>query len=186
MTRFAAILLLACPAFCLGQTSHVSKAAAHVEPAIKSGATVWIEPMGGYEIYLASAFMKKRVPLIVVTDKDKAEYIITGTAKHIKPTGPTTVVRQNTVVSRGYGGQNDGYLRGAQQAARQGVAEREAERVAFGYYITDIAVIDPQSSQVVFACTADKMGRDQLRRDAGDCANHLRKFIGKSAKRKKK
>jgi hypothetical protein len=63
-----ALLMLSCSMSCFART-----------PKIKSGATVYIEPMGGYEAYLVSAFTKKHVPLIVVADKDKAEYIITST-----------------------------------------------------------------------------------------------------------
>src|SRR5579863_6619621 len=47
---------------------------------IESGSTVFIEPMGGFETYLTAAFMKKRVPLHVTTNKDKAQYVISGTA----------------------------------------------------------------------------------------------------------
>jgi hypothetical protein len=63
-----ALVVLFCSMSCSART-----------PRIESGATVYIEPMGGYESYLASAFSKKHVPLIVVADKDKAEYIITST-----------------------------------------------------------------------------------------------------------
>jgi hypothetical protein len=38
--------------------------------------------MGGYETYLAAAFTKKHVPLIVVADKDKAEYIKARSRPH--------------------------------------------------------------------------------------------------------
>ena len=67
MNRFMAFLSLACCTVCLAQT-----------PQIKSGATVYIEPMGGYETYLAAAFAKKHVPLVIVADKSKADYFITS------------------------------------------------------------------------------------------------------------
>jgi len=38
--------------------------------------TVYIEPQNGFETYLAAAFSKKGVPADVVTDKDKATYIL--------------------------------------------------------------------------------------------------------------
>jgi hypothetical protein len=63
--------LLLCPVFSLAQNSH-----------IQSGATVYIEPMNGYETYLAAAFEKKHVPLIVILDKDKADYIISRNVLH--------------------------------------------------------------------------------------------------------
>ena len=37
--------------------------------------------MDGFENYLAAAFAKKKVQLVLVTDRDKAEYIITGTSE---------------------------------------------------------------------------------------------------------
>jgi hypothetical protein len=46
-------------------------------PQIKRGSTVYIEPMGGDETYLAAALAKKQAPLILVTDKGKADFIIT-------------------------------------------------------------------------------------------------------------
>ena len=62
-------------------------------PQIKSGSTVYIEPMDGYETYLAAAFTKKHVPLIVVADKDKAEYFVTISQQ--APTQPLVVLNQN-------------------------------------------------------------------------------------------
>ena len=86
MKRAFAFVLLAFSAIALAQT-----------PQIKSGATVYIEPSelgtkereiaptmeGGFEIYLSAAFIKVGVPLVVVTDKDKAEYIIKSNAKQL-------------------------------------------------------------------------------------------------------
>ena len=74
MKRAFAFVLLAFSAFALAQA-----------PAIKSGSTVYIEPTmeSGFEIYLSTAFIKVGVPLLVVTDKDKAEYIIKCNAKQL-------------------------------------------------------------------------------------------------------
>lgn len=52
--------------------------------AIPAGSTVYIAPMDGFENYLAAAFEKKHVPLTIVGDKDKADFIITGTSAHQK------------------------------------------------------------------------------------------------------
>lgn len=38
--------------------------------------TIYIEPQDGFETYLAAAFSKKNVPADVVTDKNKATYIL--------------------------------------------------------------------------------------------------------------
>jgi hypothetical protein len=66
-------------------------------PQIKSGSTVYIEPgnigtkgqdtrnmvEGGFESYLSAAIIKKGVPLVVVADRDKAEYIIRSYAQQV-------------------------------------------------------------------------------------------------------
>ena len=49
-----------------------------------AGSKVYIEKMDGFENYLAAAFAKKKVQLIVVMDKDQADYIITGTSEDKK------------------------------------------------------------------------------------------------------
>ena len=48
---------------------------------IQSGATVYIEPMNGYEMSLTAAITSKQVPLTIVADKSKAKYIITSTRR---------------------------------------------------------------------------------------------------------
>lgn len=82
MKRVLAFVLLAFSATALAQA-----------PQIKSGANVYIEPMGGSETYLAAAMVKKQVPLIVVANKDKADYIITISQQ--VPSQPLIVLNQN-------------------------------------------------------------------------------------------
>ncbi|MGH9774770.1 MAG: hypothetical protein ACRD50_07460 [Candidatus Acidiferrales bacterium] len=45
---------------------------------------MFIEPMGGFETYLAAAFTKKKVPLQVVQDKAQADFVITGHSESVK------------------------------------------------------------------------------------------------------
>ena len=40
--------------------------------------------MDGFENYLAAAFAKKKVQLVLVTDRDKADYILSGTSEDKK------------------------------------------------------------------------------------------------------
>jgi hypothetical protein len=40
--------------------------------------------MDGFENYLAAAFAKKKVQLVLVADKDKADYVISGTSEDKK------------------------------------------------------------------------------------------------------
>lgn len=54
-----------------------------VDPPLK-GATVYITPMNGFEIYLAAAFANKKVPMQVVTRREDADYILDGTAQSKK------------------------------------------------------------------------------------------------------
>jgi len=42
---------------------------------------VFIEPMDGYETALTTAMTEKQVPLIVVTDRNKAKYVIKDTPR---------------------------------------------------------------------------------------------------------
>ena len=51
--------------------------AAPPEPSaqIEPGSRIFIEPLeNGYHIYLAAAFQKKKVPLVIVMDKSKADF----------------------------------------------------------------------------------------------------------------
>ena len=142
MNRISAMLLLACSIACFAQA-----------PQIKSGATVYIEPMGGYETYLAAAFTKTHVPLIVVADKDKADYVITSTVAHKDLNGgqPAVVVNNsNTAVGIGNatGGTPGASVSNAMQ---QGYAAGAAERRALGETSASIAVTEARSSQIVFA-----------------------------------
>jgi hypothetical protein len=51
-----------------------------ISTKIVPGSRVYITPMDGFENYLAAALGKKKVQLIPVTDKDQADYVITGTS----------------------------------------------------------------------------------------------------------
>jgi hypothetical protein len=52
------------------------------EKPIPRGARVFIAPVeGGFENYLAAAIQKKNVPVIVVTNRDKADFEISGVAE---------------------------------------------------------------------------------------------------------
>lgn len=49
--------------------------------AIERSSRVYIAPIeGGFDTYLAAAIIKKQVPVVVVTDRTKADYEITGIA----------------------------------------------------------------------------------------------------------
>ena len=156
MSRFAAFLLLVCSAVGFAQV-----------PQIKSGATVYIEPMDGYETYLAAALVKKHVPLIVVADKDKADYIIRSTVTHRMPSQPGVVINTTTNV-------NSTGFPGAGGFPRAGHGS--------GHTSASISVIDAHSSQLVFAYSVGKANANQMQSTAEACAKHLKEVIEKQKK----
>lgn len=97
ITLFAS-LLMACAALSFAQSrermvdaSHslsATTAAAALNPSyIPHGSKVYvnyIQGMNGFENYLVAAFKKKKVDLLVVTDRAQADFEITGYAEHKK------------------------------------------------------------------------------------------------------
>jgi hypothetical protein len=152
-------------------------------PQIKSGSTVYIEPMGGYETYLAAAILKRHVPVVVVIDKDKAAFILQGKVTHANLNSPAPAVVVNNTVNNGSQTQTPGNQ--VSQAMQQGYEEGAAERRALGMTLLSVSIISAQSSQVIFAASSVKDGREQLQKTSDDCAKHLKEFIEKSNKPKK-
>jgi hypothetical protein len=63
----------------------ISSAAAQSSGTIPSGSKVFVAPMAdGFETYLKEALAKKKVPLTVVSERDQADYEITGTSNSQK------------------------------------------------------------------------------------------------------
>lgn len=149
-------------------------------PSIHSGATVYIEPIGGYETYLAAAITKKQVPLIVVADKEKADYILRSSVNHTDLNSPSPTVVVNSTVNSGTQNPNP-----VTEAALSGYEEGAARRRALGETSAAITIMDAHSSQIVFSYTAGKMGKNQLQSTSEACAKHLKDFIEKSEKPKK-
>ena len=175
MNRSFAFLLLACSIACFGQT-----------PGLRSGSAVYIESMEGYETYLAAAILKKHVPLVVVAVKGKADYIITSNVSHNAPSTPAVVVNNSATATVNEGESpnqqawNQGWELGSQRAA-----ERRAAHAALGSTSVSISVVDPRSSQIVFAYSAGKAGSNQFEKTAEACAKSLKEFIEMSEKPKK-
>ena len=56
-----------------------------LDKSIPSGAKLFIAPVeGGFENYLAAAIQQKKVPVVVVTIRDKADFEISGVAESEK------------------------------------------------------------------------------------------------------
>jgi hypothetical protein len=170
MNRISAFLLLACFTIGFAQAQQ-----------IKSGATVYIEPMGGFETDLAAAILKKHVPLIVVADEDKADYIIQSTVTHTQPAQAAVVVNNSNVnntttnSANVNNGSNDAWAQSQQRAAA-----RAAARAALGSTSANISVKDAHSSQIIFAYSVGKAGTTHEVQSAAEaCAKHLKEFIEK-------
>jgi hypothetical protein len=59
-----------------------TSAPAHIVP----GSKLFIQPMDGFETYLAAAILKKKVPVVVVDEAAKADFIVVGSS-HIDKAG---------------------------------------------------------------------------------------------------
>lgn len=160
MKSYPTFVFLVFSAFALAQT-----------PQLKSGSTVYIEPMDGYETYLSAAFTKKQVPLIIVADKDKATYIVRSTVSHRTSPQPAVVINNTNGNNNGNG------------AFEEGMRKGEAEKAARGATSASVSVIDAGSSQIIFAYSVGKAGNtNQVQSAAEACAKHLKEFIEKSEK----
>jgi hypothetical protein len=169
MNRVAVFALLAFSAIVAAQSPH-----------IRSGSTVYIEPMGGYETYLAAAIQKKNVPLIVVTDKAKADFVISSTISRNEPAQPGIVINNRASANVGNNnGNNDAWDQGWNAGSGY------PHRAASARTDASISVVDPKTSQVVFAYSAGSYRPNQTAKTAEDCAKHLKEFIEKSEKSKK-
>ena len=84
LLRWTAVLWVPLLCVCAGaqrtSTSHV----------IHRGAKVFIEKMDGFGDYFTAALHSKQVPVTVVVDEDKADFVFSGSAesngKHVKAT----------------------------------------------------------------------------------------------------
>ena len=80
--RFIVFALL-----CVWITSCTCRAAQEKESAehkIAVGSKVYIAPMDGFETYLKTAILKKKVPIAIVEQREKADYEITGVSESKK------------------------------------------------------------------------------------------------------
>lgn len=59
---------------------------------IPAGSKVFLAPMGGFETYFKAALEKKHVPLVVVEDRDKADFEISGAAESQKASTAKKVI----------------------------------------------------------------------------------------------
>lgn len=48
---------------------------------IQSGSKIYVAPMGGFENYVIAGIINKKVPVVLVTEREKADYEIRGSAE---------------------------------------------------------------------------------------------------------
>lgn len=72
-----------------------TKAPEKTEKKIPANSKVFLAPMGGFEEDLKAAIQSKKVPVVLVTDKDQADYEIAGTSDTEKASTAKKVVMWN-------------------------------------------------------------------------------------------
>jgi glucose/arabinose dehydrogenase len=72
-----------------------SKPASQPNRKIPANAKVYLAPMSGFEQDLKTAIEKKKVPVVLVAERDKADYEITGTSDTEKASTAKKVIMWN-------------------------------------------------------------------------------------------
>lgn len=68
---------------------------AETKNKIAPNSKMFLAPMGGFENDLKIAIEKKKVPVVLVADKDQADYVITGTSETEKAGTAKKVIMLN-------------------------------------------------------------------------------------------
>jgi hypothetical protein len=72
-----------------------SKETKPTDKKIPANSKVFLNPMGGFEEDLRAAIQSKKVPVVLVTDKDQADYEIAGTAESEKAGAAKKIIMGN-------------------------------------------------------------------------------------------
>lgn len=81
MFRTFCLQIFLCLVVSFAVAAQESAVSAPVDKRIPRNSKVYIAPMDGFETYMAAALSKKQVPLIVVSDKEQADFEIVGSAE---------------------------------------------------------------------------------------------------------
>ena len=76
----------------MGAVLMLTTVALAVEAQIPAGSKVFVAPMDGFETYMTAALAAKHVPLVVVADRDKADFEIRGGSQSEKPGWARTIL----------------------------------------------------------------------------------------------
>ncbi len=82
-------------ALALAMAIGVSAFAKDAAKKIPAQAKVYLAPMGGFENDLKAALQSKSVPVVVVTEREKADYEITGTSESQKAGAAKKIIMGN-------------------------------------------------------------------------------------------
>lgn len=156
-------IIFFCGVICFGQAEKIN-----------AGSTVYVAPMHGYESYVIAALQKKRVPVTVILDRYKADYIIGGSINHKDFAQPSVVVSNTNNV-----GTTDTPASRVQSGFDAAARRNAAARLAAGETSASISVLDPKTTAIVFSYATAKGGSKQMQRNAEDFAKHLKNFIEK-------
>jgi len=147
MKRWPCSLLVAILALtCFGQQSSPAPA--------PSRATIYLEPQGGFEVYLSAALAKKGVPVDVVTEQSKATYVLRSAPVEIKPESTGGKVARCLFL----------YCAGIEDKAN-----------------VSVQLIETNSTVVLWAYSVNKQrgGNKNQQSMAEAVAKHLKEFLGK-------
>jgi hypothetical protein len=72
-----------------------SKETKPAEKKIPANSKVFIAPMGGFEEDMKAAIQSKKVPIVLVTDKDQADYEISGASESEKASAAKKAIMWN-------------------------------------------------------------------------------------------
>jgi len=71
-----------------GSSAYSQEAATYINPSakpIKAGSKIYIAPIpGGFENYIAAGILKKKVPVVLINDRSKADYEVSGVSESEK------------------------------------------------------------------------------------------------------
>lgn len=97
-----AIMIMSCVVVLVSALGQSQPPALKVDgdTTIPKGARFFIGPIeGGYDIYLSAAMYKKEVPIVIVTDRSKADFELSGVTESEKAGWAKTIFLGNTSTS---------------------------------------------------------------------------------------
>lgn len=98
---------------------------------VPQNSRVYVEPMNGFETYIMAALAVKKVPVIVTSELDKADFVIRGSSDSQKPGWARTIFT--------------GQYRSDEQASIS-LVDRRTGTVVFAYAVNKIGSVHGKQS----------------------------------------